>query len=236
MSLRAKDIMEKASAELDNSAWEKLRGDYDRKFAAQGETRSPDKIFRLEKNYSKYFDLDKWFQYHTRHAITAGLHETDGAERILDLGCGAGVFLYIGKVLGHEGVGLDLASEMYRQMAGVLDVDWRASPILANTPLPDDLHGFDLISAIAIKFDRLDWGPQSAEPWTLSEWEFLLRDAATRLNPGGRLLIKPNYHIHPTDIQPGVFFKDARIFDFLSDVAIKVTPNTEFLIPGSALL
>ncbi len=229
------DIIEKAFANLDRSAWDSVQREFDRKFAAHGDTPSPDTIFRLEKNYSKYFDLESWFTYHTRQAMAAGLHETDGTQRILDLGCGAGIFLYIASVLGHVGVGMDLASDMYRQMAAVLDVDWRDSPILANTPLPDDLHGFDLISAIAIKFDRLDWGPQSAEPWTLSEWEFLLNDAASRLNPGGRLFIKPNFHIHPKGAQPGVYFKDARILDLLTDIATEVTPNNEFVIPGTAL-
>jgi SAM-dependent methyltransferase len=229
------DIVEKAFAELDRPAWDALKLEYDRKFEAQGDTWSPDTIFRLEKNYSKYFDLDAWFQYHARLAMAAGLHEAKEPCRILDLGCGAGIFLYIAKMLGHDGVGLDLATDMYRQMADVLGVTWRASPVLANTPLPDDLHGFDMISAIAIKFDRLDWGPQSAEPWTLAEWEFLLHDAASRLNPEGRLFIKPNYFIHPTETDPGIFFKDARILEFLTEIATVVTPAGEFTLPASSL-
>jgi hypothetical protein len=104
-------------------------------------------------------------------------------------------------------------------------VERRASPVLANTALPEDPQGFDMVSAIAIKFDRLDWGPQGAEPWTVAEREFRLRDAASRLNPGGQLFIKPNDHIHPTDRQPGVYFKDERILHFLTEIASAATPE-----------
>jgi SAM-dependent methyltransferase len=228
------EIVDKALSEVNFEAWENLHREYADKIAAQRDVWPQDRIEKLERNYSKYFELEKWLQYHSRHVMTADLHDGEGPKRILDLGCGAGIFLFICRTLGHHGVGLDIDSGMYRRMAEILGVDWRASPVLANTPLPEEFQGLDLISAIAIKFDRLDYGPQSAEPWGLDEWQYFLRDAASRLNPGGHIFIKPNYLIHPTETDPGVFFKDGRIMDLMRDTSVKATEHFDFLIPKSA--
>lgn len=229
-------IVDKALNELDLSAWERLGKHYADLFSAHGEGYHPDKIFRLERNYSKYFELDRWLTYHARNAMSAGLHAGVGRKRVLDLGCGSGMFLYICRVLGHEGIGLDLGSQMYQEMAEVFGVEYRISPILAHQKLPEDLTGFDVVSALAIKFDRHDWGPQGDEPWSLPEWQFFLQDTASRLNPEGKLLIKPNYWIHPTENEPGVYFKDERVLSYLTELSEVVTPSYEFLIPGSAVV
>ncbi len=223
-------------AEMDLVAWDGLRDEYAARFAAQGDERSPDKIFRMEKNYSKYFDLEKWFSYHARLLMLAGLHQTEEPKRILDLGCGSGVFLFLCQCLGHTGTGLDIESDMYRRMARTLGVDWRVAPVLANTPLDKEFVGFDVISALAIKFDRLDWGPQSEEPWGLQEWQFFLNDAGSRLNPEGYLFIKPNYWQHPKGTEPGIYFKDERILDFLQGISLPSDSVAEYIIPKSALV
>lgn len=234
-TLTKQEIVEKALSKIDDAAWRALQDEYTAKFAAHGDGFSPDKMFRMERNYSKYFDLDQWFNYHARLLMLAGLHETEEPMQILDLGCGSGIFMFLCQCLGHAGVGLDIDSEMYRRMADVLGVDWRVAPVLANTPLGEDLTGFDMITALAIKFDRLDWGPQSDEPWGLEEWQFFILDAASRLNPGGHMFIKPNYWLHPKDGEPGVYFKDARILDHLHSMSLLPDDCPEFLIPRSAV-
>ena len=234
--LTKQEIIEKATYEVDGQAWQALQDEYTAMFAAHGDAHSPVKMFRMERNYSKYFDLEKWFNYHSRLLMLAGLHETEQPKRILDLGCGAGIFLFLCERLGHSGIGLDIDSDMYRRMAGILGVDWRAAPIMANTPLEEDLTGFDMITALAIKFDRLDWGPQSDEPWGLEEWQFFIRDAASRLNPDGHLFIKPNYWLHPRDGEPGVYFKDARVLDYLQSMSLIPESDPEFLVPRAAAL
>ncbi len=229
------EIVKKAQSELDFASWSRLKDKYVERFLEHGDAYHPDKIFRLERNYSKYFDLDSWLPYHSRIAMIVGLHAEEQSKRILDLGCGSGMFLYICRVLGHEGVGLDLGSEMYQEMADIFGVEYRISPILAHQKLPEDLTGFDVISALAIKFDRLDWGPQDEEPWSLPEWQFFIQDTASRLNPGGKLLIKPNYWIHPTEATLGVYFKDERVLDYLIGLSEVVTPSYEFIINGSSV-
>ena len=233
--LTKEEIVEKAWSELDKVAWDALRAEYAAVFEAHGDGRSPDKMFRMERNYAKYFDLDTWFTYHARLVTLAQLNQASNPKRVLDLGCGSGIFLYLCQCLGHGGVGLDIASDMYRRMAEVLKVEWRVAPVLANTPLDAEFDGFDVISALAIKFDRLDWGPQSDEPWELDEWQFFLRDAASRLNPDGWLFIKPNYWRHPKGDAPGVYFKDARVLDLLQTLSEPAIDGPEFIIPKSAL-
>lgn len=234
--LTKQEIVDTAFQDVDDKAWRALHDEYAAMFAAQGEAYSPDKMFRMERNYSKYFDLDTWFNYHARLLMLAGLHKTETPKRVLDLGCGSGIFLFLCKCLGHTGIGLDIDSQMYRRMAEVLGLDWRVAPVLAHTPLAEDLTGFDMITALAIKFDRLDWGPQSDEPWGLEEWQFFMRDAASRLTPEGHLFIKPNYWLHPKDGQPGVYFKDGRILDYLQSVSLLPETEPEFLVPRSAIL
>ncbi len=229
------EIIDIAINAVDKVAWRALKDEYAAMFAEHGDAHSPDKMFRMERNYSKYFDLDTWLNYHSRLMMLAGLHETEQPKRILDLGCGSGIFLFLCQCLGHTGIGLDIDSHMYRRMANVLNVDWRVAPVQANIPLEESLTGFDMITALAIKFDRLDWGPQSDEPWGLEEWQFFMRDAASRLNPDGHLFIKPNYWLHPKDGEPGIYFRDARILEYLQSLSVLPESEPEFLVPRSAV-
>lgn len=215
----------------DFEEWYRLRDEYNEVFLAYGDSHHPEASFRHAKNYSKYFDLETHLRYHLRFIRLLNLDEETDSKRVLDLGCGAGLFLYLCQYYGHSGVGLDIGSEMYQRMAEILNVDWRAAPIMAYEPLPDDMQDFDIVSAIAVKFDRLDWGPQGSEPWDLPAWQFFLKDAAHRLKSGGRIFLKPNYAVHPKGDVPGIFFEDQRIEPFLKSIASEVTPDTGFVIP-----
>src|ERR1700722_1988553 len=57
--------------------------------------------------------------------------------RILDLGCGAGYFLYVSKCFGHEVLGLDLDDhQLFRDALALLDVRRVVSRIDPNVTLP----------------------------------------------------------------------------------------------------
>lgn len=185
---------------------------------------------RLEKNYSKYFDLETWIRYHLRHARLMDLHSSNRPRRILDVGCGSGIFLHVCKALGHAGVGIDVNSDMYQRMAEILGVEYVPGLVVPFEPLDERFRGFDWITAIAIKFDRRDFANRDATPWALEEWKFFLRDCAQRLNEGGKLYIKPNF------FKLNTLFEDPAITRLLENVASVQTPTGEFIIPREAVL
>ena len=138
--------------------------------------------------WTKYLDLKKWIGVNLRR-----VHELDldwGRRKyILDIGAGAGYFLYVCKWLGHHPLGLDIDEvPMYAEMTRMLGLQrvlWR---VKAFEPLPDFERKFDLITAFMICFN----GHKSPSLWGSSEWSFFLDDLQTRLNPGGRILLRFN--------------------------------------------
>lgn len=139
-------------------------------------------------DWRKFLDLEKWTEVNLRRACEL---ELDYGRRrsILDIGSGAGYFLYICKWLGHNALGLDVEGvPLYPEMArllGLRRVNWR---IERFTPLPDLGRKFDLITAFMICFDRHD----SGEPWGVEEWSFLLNDFTRHLKPRGRIALELN--------------------------------------------
>ena len=115
---------------------------------------------------------------------------------MLDLGSGAGYFLFVCKQLGHGGMGIDVPHpEFYGAMFDALGLQRVVAPVEAQKPLPDALLAggkFDLVTAFSIEFNKhAPWGL-----WTAADWECLLTDLRERfLNPGGRIYfdLNPNY-------------------------------------------
>ena len=129
----------------------------------------------------KYLELRKWLEINIRRVRELDL-DFGKRKRVLDIGCGAGYFLYICQWLGHDVLGLDLdESPMFADLTKMLAVPriiWR---IERNTPLPKLGAKFDVITAHMICFNdhKTDhvWGPP--------EWDFFLQDALRHLQPDG---------------------------------------------------
>src|SRR5947207_12144381 len=113
--------------------------------------------------------------------------------RIVDLGCGAGYFLYVCKVFGHDVLGFDTDIEpLFRATTALLDVPRVIGRIERQTPLPDLGQKFDLVTAHRICFHRIGRVYDGVE-WSLADWEFFITDIRTRfLNENGRLLLDFN--------------------------------------------
>jgi len=141
--------------------------------------------------YIKYFDIDKWLPQALGLAGRADLGE-GGRKRVLDIGCGSGLFGHVCQRLGHEFVGLDIGNPMFRAMCGVLDVRFVTHVIERRVPLPEDLTGFDVITAISPKFDlsELIDGKFQGYAWDADDWAFFLADLRHRLEPGGICLVR----------------------------------------------
>jgi SAM-dependent methyltransferase len=134
-------------------------------------------------SWRKYLDLKRWVAINLRRVRELEL-DWGRRKHILDIGSGAGYFLYICQWLGHDALGLDIEDvPMYAEMfeaLGLKRVLWRVE---AFQPLPAFDRKFDLITAFMICFN----GHKSPALWGPKEWSFLLDDLETRLNPGGRI-------------------------------------------------
>src|SRR5216117_2809721 len=131
------------------------------------------------EDWPKYLDLDRWISINIRRIREI---ELDLARRkhILDLGCGAGYFLYIAQLLGHSGVRLDMDRlPMFREITRLLGVHRVVQQIQAFRPLPNFGEKFDVITAFMICFNN----HKIPGLWGVPEWKFFLDDLAKHLKP-----------------------------------------------------
>lgn len=139
--------------------------------------------------YSKYADIEHWLAINLPRAQELKL-DGSAPKQILDLGCGAGFFLFLAKQAGHSCLGVDvgdypLSNELI-SLFGIDKLTWR---IRAFEPLPDLGRQFDLITAFSAAFNRNE---DETRGWTADEWEFFLNDLNQHLKPGGQILLEIN--------------------------------------------
>jgi SAM-dependent methyltransferase len=149
-------------------------------------------------DWPKYLDLDRWIGVNIRRIRQLEL-DLARPKRILDLGCGAGYFLYIAQLLGHSGVGLDLDRlPMFREITRLLGVRRVVQRIQAFRSLPDFGQKFDVITAFMICFNN----HKMPGLWGVREWEFFLDDLAKHLKPRGRVWLELNQEYDETFYTP----------------------------------
>jgi SAM-dependent methyltransferase len=140
------------------------------------------------EDWRKYLDLDRWITINIRRIRDIEL-DLARRKRILDLGCGAGYFLYIAQLLGHRGFGLDLDRiPMFAEITSLLGVHRVIQRIRAFHPLADLGGKFDLITAFMICFNS----HRRPNLWGVAEWNFFLDDIAKHLAPRGRVWLELN--------------------------------------------
>jgi SAM-dependent methyltransferase len=145
-------------------------------------------------DWPKYLDLDRWIGVNIRRIRQLEL-DLARPKQILDLGCGAGYFLYIAQLLGHSGVGLDMDRlPMFREITRLLGVRRVVQRIQAFRPLPN----FDVITAFMICFNN----HKMPGLWGVPEWEFFLNDLAKHLKPRGRVWLELNQEYDETFYTP----------------------------------
>ena len=168
---------------IDPRAFEQIR----QRYAVEGPT----------EDWPKYLDLERWIGVNIRRIREIEV-DLMRPKRILDLGCGTGYFLYIAKLLGHEGLGLDLDElPMFDDLTRLLDVRRVIWEIKAFDPLPD-LGKFDLITAFLICFNR----HKQVDVWGVPEWNFFLDDLAKHLTARGRVWLELNQEYDGTFYTP----------------------------------
>ena len=132
----------------------------------------------------KYLNLEEWFRTNVKRVRDLRLKKAPPVLRVLDIGSGAGYFLHIARCMGHDVLGLDVEGEpLFRELFGLLGLERVIHRIEPFQPLPPLGAAFDLITAHMTCFNiRAD-----GSHWGCEEWEFLLKDTASRLTPTGRL-------------------------------------------------
>ena len=149
-------------------------------------------------DWPKYLDLDRWIGVNIRRIRQLEL-DVARPKRILDLGCGAGYFLYIAQLLGHSGIGLDMDRLlMFREITRLLGVRRVVQQIQAFHPLPNFGQKFDVITAFMICFNN----HKMPELWGVREWEFFLNDLAKHLTRRGRVWLELNQEYDGTFYTP----------------------------------
>ena len=149
-------------------------------------------------DWPKYLDLDRWIGVNIRRIRQLELDLTR-PKQILDLGCGAGYFLYIAQLLGHSGIGLDMDRlAMFREITRLLDVRRIVQRIQSFRPLPNFGQKFDVITAFMICFNN----HKMPELWGVPEWEFFLDDLKKHLRPRGRVWLELNQEYDGTFYTP----------------------------------
>ena len=137
----------------------------------------------------KYADVVHWLRVNRERVQDLKLHRCR-PQRVLDLGCGGGYFLFILKRFNHSVLGLDVDREpLFRELLEVFDVPRVTFKIKPFEPLPDLGQQFDWITAFSIGFDR---HPETNVRWGVKEWDFLLRDLQRQLAPKGKIYFAVN--------------------------------------------
>jgi SAM-dependent methyltransferase len=170
-------------------------------------------------HYAKYLDVKNHLTINIRRAHYLRLHRSTPKE-ILDLGCGAGLFLFVAQSLGHRGLGLDVSGvPLFDDMVELLGVERMIEPIRKLEPLPDLGRRFDLITAFSPAFHG---GLGTSWDWGAKEWGYLIIDLERHLRPAGQIFfgLNPAYD--------GKFYTDEILELFLRLGAVVERENVLF--------
>jgi SAM-dependent methyltransferase len=141
---------------------------------------------------NRFEDIVYWIDINVERAQDLWLDRSPPL-RILDIGSGAGYFLYVCKSFGHQVLGFDTDSEpLFGATTKLLDVPRVIGRVERQTPMPDLGGRFDLMTAHRICFHRVGKVRDGVE-WSPADWEFFIKDVRTNLlNERGRLLLDFN--------------------------------------------
>ena len=170
------------------------------------------------KEIHRWANAEFWIKRNVER--TQDLSLDRGPRRhILDLGCGAGYFLYVAHKLGHTGVGLDIDEQaIFRDILPLLGVKRIVHRIQPRFHLPAPKKKYDLITSYLTCFHRLqrlrdgNW-----QTWSAEEWQFFIDDVRTnQLAEGGLLLLEfhpqKNGELYAPDVRELFLKNRARLF------------------------
>jgi len=173
------------------------------------------------RQWQKYVEAERFLKLNIRRVQDIGLDRMP-PQRILDLGSGAGYFLFVNRVLGHTGLGLDIDNvPLFREMFELFGLQRIVHRIEKFKPLPETGAQFDWITAFSVIFA----GGGRCPRWGIAEWHYFLQDATRHLRPGGRIYL---------DLNPGAdrsFYSDELGKFFLGQGAV-IDRRSKLLFPA----
>jgi len=172
--------------------------------------------------YAKYADVEHWLKINLPRVQELKLDRSP-PKQILDLGCGAGFFLFLAKQSGHKCVGLDVGDfPLSNELIELFDLERVTWKIGAFQPLPEFGRRFDLITAFSAAFNRSE---DESRGWNPEEWKFFLDELDRYLVPGGQILLEIN-----SGKDKRYLPKEVR--DFLLQRGARVDGERVYLKPG----
>ena len=159
--------------DIDRASLEKLRENFD------------------GHGYRKYQDrFEHSLIRNAERVFTLGLHQGP-PQRIFDIGCGFGYFMYAAEQFGHKTVGVDLPDPYLKEVTDLLGLKKVLHRIEPFQPLPD-LPGapFDMVTAFATCFDSAGFDGQ----WGVKEWQYFMKDLKRFMAPGCLVHFKFNQY------------------------------------------
>ena len=157
---------------------------------------------------NRFEDIVYWIDINVERAQDLWL-DRSSRLRVLDLGAGAGYFLYVCKHFGHEVLGFDTDTEpLFGATMELLGVERVIGRIERQAALPDLGQKFDLVTGHRVCFHRIGKVREGVE-WSPADWKFFIDDIRSRfLEPNGRLLLDFN----PRPDGSSFFTKELRKF------------------------
>jgi len=143
-------------------------------------------------HYAKYLDVAPQLKLNIQRVQDLKLHRSP-PQQVLDLGAGAGFFLFVLKQFGHTCLALDTDEfPLFAEFTRLFGVDRKIWTIRAFERLPDLGKKFDWITAFSTAFQGRH---MHSWQWGAKEWRFFLNDLDRHLKTGGRvvLVLNPAY-------------------------------------------
>src|SRR5437763_10013095 len=103
------------------------------------------RLREIEKRHAgeKYADIEHWLRVNRERVQDLKLHRSR-PQRVLDLGCGGGFFLFILKRFNHSVLGLDIdESPLFRELLELFEVPRISFRIQPFESLPNFQQQFD---------------------------------------------------------------------------------------------
>jgi SAM-dependent methyltransferase len=139
--------------------------------------------------YAKYADVKHWLKINLPRVQDLKLDRSP-PKQILDLGCGAGFFLFLAKQFGHECTGVDVGDfPLSNELIELFGLERVTKRIRAFESFPDFGRKFNLVTGFSAAFNRSE---DESRGWNPDEWRFFLDDLDRHLKPGGQILLEIN--------------------------------------------